>query len=133
GIRDLIVTGVQTCALPIYVAFQAVVLAALVARLRGWTSSGAYRLGRWGLPVNIMALGYGVAAAINLAWPRAAVGAAWYDRWVVLLGLAVVLGVGLGYMVLGRPYRRGTTPAGDATMIRGEDSSGASRPPEPVL
>jgi amino acid transporter len=108
---------ISFAAVGIYVAFQAVVLAALVARLRGWKPAGAYRLGRWGLPVNILALGYGLAAAINLAWPRAEAGAAWYDQWIVLLGLGVVLGTGLVYMVLGRPYRRGTAPSGDAAKL----------------
>jgi amino acid transporter len=101
----------------IYVAFQAVVLAALTARLRGWKPSGAYTLGRWGLPVNVIALVYGVAAAVNLAWPRADPGTAWYDKWVVLLGLAIVLGLGAVYMVLGRPYRHGTAPSGDAVGL----------------
>jgi amino acid transporter len=108
---------ISFAAVGIYVAFQAVVLAALVARLRGWKPAGAYRLGRWGLPVNLLALGYGLAAAINLAWPRGAEGAAWYDQWIVLLGLGVVLGTGLIYMVVGRPYRRGTAPAGDAARL----------------
>src|SRR3954453_14277010 len=44
----------------IYIAFQAVVIAALIARLRGWIPSGRFTLGRWGLPVNIAAMIYGV-------------------------------------------------------------------------
>jgi amino acid transporter len=108
---------ISFAAVGIYVAFQAVVIAALIARARGWKPSGAYRLGRWGLPVNLMALGYGLAAAVNLAWPRAAAGVAWYDQWVVLLGLGVVLGSGVHYLVLARPYRRGTTPGGDAATL----------------
>jgi amino acid transporter len=117
---------ISFAAVGIYVAFQAVVLAALVARACGWKPAGAYRLGRWGLPINIAALGYGLAAAINLAWPRAEPGAAWYDQWVVLLGLGVVVGIGLVYMVLGRPYRRGSAPAGDAVRLS------AALEPEPT-
>jgi amino acid transporter len=115
--EDALLRVISFAAVGIYVAFQAVVLAALVARLRGWRPSGDYRLGRWGLPINIMALTYGVAAAINLAWPRAAAGAAWYDQWIVLLGLGVVLGLGFVYMLVGRPYRKGTAPSGDATTV----------------
>jgi amino acid transporter len=96
----------------IYVAFQMVVLAALVARTRGWVPSGKYTLGRWGLAVNVAALTYGVAAGINLAWPRGE--GAWYDKGSVLVGLAVVIGVGLLYMVLGRPFDRSDAPSGDA-------------------
>jgi len=101
----------------IYIAFQAVVLAALVARLKGWVPSGQYRLGKWGLPVNLLALTYGVAAAINLAWPRG--DAAWYDKYTVILGCAAVIGAGLIYMLLGRPYGRSDAPAGDAIPRRG--------------
>jgi amino acid transporter len=43
------------------------------ARLRGWPKTQApFRLGRWGLLVNIVALVYGGAMLINFAWPRAA-------------------------------------------------------------
>jgi amino acid transporter len=102
----------------IYVAFLMVTFAALTARLRGWIPSGDYRLGRWGLPVNVLALTYGVAGALNLAWPRADAGTPWYDKWVVALGLAIVVGSGLLYMAIGRPYRKSDAPAGDAVAGR---------------
>jgi amino acid transporter len=124
---------ISFAAVGIYVAFQAVVLAALVARVRGWTPAGAYRLGRWGLPVNLMALAYGIGAAVNLAWPRDAAGTAWYDQWIVLIGLGVVLGVGLVYMLLGRPYRHGTAPAGDAArLVPHTAADAAALVPEPA-
>ena len=99
----------------IYIAFQLVVLAALIARLRGWRPSGRFTLGRWGLPVNVAALVYGVAGALNLAWPRGGDDVAWSDKWIVVLGAAIVASAGLAYMLLGRPYERSTAPAGDAT------------------
>ncbi len=97
----------------IYIAFQSVVLAALIARRRGWVPSGKFRLGKWAYPVNIAALVYGVAAAINLAWPRGD-GLPWYDRGVVLIGCTVVAVSGVLYMLLGRPYLRSEAAAGDA-------------------
>lgn len=100
----------------IYIAFQLVVLAALIARSRGWQPSGKFTLGRWGFPVNICALVYGVGGALNLAWPRG--DAAWYDKWIVVLGCAIVAGVGLAYMLLGRPYERSDAPHGDAIGVR---------------
>jgi hypothetical protein len=43
------------------------------ARARGWPKARApFRLGRWGLPVNVLALAYGGAMLVNFAWPRAA-------------------------------------------------------------
>ena len=56
--------------LGIYLGFQMVVLAALRARLKGWVPSGPFTLGRWGMPITIAALTYGVLTMINIAWPR---------------------------------------------------------------
>jgi amino acid transporter len=43
------------------------------ARARGWPKARApFRLGRWGLLVNVVALLYGGAMLVNFAWPRAA-------------------------------------------------------------
>ena len=115
---DALLKVISFAAAGIYIAFQLVVLAALIARSRGWVPRGKFTLGAWGLPVNLLALAYGVAGALNLAWPRQVEGANWYDEWIVVLGCAIVVGSGLLYMLLGRPYARGTTPAGDAIMRR---------------
>src|SRR5271156_737270 len=43
------------------------------SRARGWPKASApFRLGRWGLLVNIVALLYGGAMLVNFAWPRSA-------------------------------------------------------------
>jgi amino acid transporter len=45
----------------------------LRARARGWPKTSApFRLGGWGMVVNILALVYGGAMLINFAWPRTA-------------------------------------------------------------
>jgi len=98
----------------IYIAFQMVVLAALIARSRGWIPSGKFTLGRYGWAVNIAALVYGVGGALNLAWPRGGDDVAWSDKWIVVIGCSIVVGVGLAYMLLGRPYERSEAPSGDA-------------------
>jgi amino acid transporter len=115
--EDALTKIISFAALGIYIAFQMVVLAALVARLRGWRPSGRFSLGRWGLAVNVLALAYGVAAMVNLAWPRTP-DAAWYDNYIVLLSAAIVVGLGVLYMVLARPYRHGTAAHGDAVRNR---------------
>jgi urea carboxylase system permease len=65
------------------------------------TASGKelFSLGRWGLPINVAAVVWGVAMTINLAWPRNEVynpvGAHhWYLQYFafVALGLALILG-----------------------------------------
>jgi amino acid transporter len=43
------------------------------ARLRGWPKARApFRLGRWGILVNVVGLLYGGAMLVNFAWPRVA-------------------------------------------------------------
>ncbi|WP_238390573.1 MULTISPECIES: APC family permease [unclassified Mycolicibacterium] len=97
----------------IYIAFQMVVLAALRARGKGWVPTGKYRLGRWGWPVNVGALVYGVAAIINICWPRTPE-APWYDNYIVILMSAIIIGLGALYLILARPHLNGTAPHDDA-------------------
>jgi amino acid transporter len=101
----------------VYIAFQMVVLAALRARLKGWVPSGKYRLGRWGMAVNIAALIYGVAAIINVCWPRQP-NEPWYDNYEVLLMSASVVGFGLLYMVTTRAHAHGDAAHADAIPRR---------------
>ncbi|GAA2103959.1 amino acid permease [Streptomyces albiaxialis] len=114
--------------LGIYLGFQMVVLAALRARLKGWRPSGSFTLGRWGLAVNAAALVYGVAAMVNMVWPRTPE-AAWYDDYLTLLSGAVVVGAGLVVLVTTRPYRHGTAAYGDA--VSEGVSSGRTVSPSP--
>ena len=53
--------------------------------------------------VNVAALSYGVVAMILLLKPADT--GAFLDRWIVAIGLIVVVGAGLVYMALARPYR----------------------------
>ena len=108
---NAVVKLISFAAAGIYVGFQMVVLAALRAHAKGWKPAGAWTMGRWGFAINALALTYGVAAIINMCWPR---GADWGTRWVVLVGLAVVIGVGLIYMALAKPYAHGNQPWSDA-------------------
>lgn len=106
-------------AVGIYLSFQMVVIGAVHARLRGWVPSGKFRLGAWAWPVNILALVYGAAAIVNVLWPRAPVGSAWFVAYAQLLALAGVIGAGLVYLLARRPERHGDAPAADAWMIFG--------------
>jgi urea carboxylase system permease len=57
----------------IYLSYFLGNIVILRARLRGWPKTKApFRLGRWGILVNVLALVYGGAMLINFAWPRAA-------------------------------------------------------------
>ncbi|MBP2328187.1 amino acid transporter [Kibdelosporangium banguiense] len=102
--------------LGIYVAFQAVVLAALRQRLKGWSPAGVWNLGRWGTAVNVLALCYGIFAMVLLLQPASA--PTFLDRWIVAAGICVVVGSGLLYLLLGRPDRRSADfPEGDAREV----------------
>jgi len=57
----------------IYLSYFLGNIVILRARTRGWPKTPApFRLGRWGMLVNIVALVYGGAMLVNFAWPRAA-------------------------------------------------------------
>ena len=57
----------------IYLSYFLGNIVILRARARGWPRTKApFRLGRWGMLVNIVALIYGGAMLINFAWPRVA-------------------------------------------------------------
>ncbi|TSB28623.1 amino acid permease [Streptomyces benahoarensis] len=88
----------------IYLAYLMVTVPMLIQRLRGrWTpAEGTFSLGRFGLPVNILAVLWGLAMSLNLAWPRAAVYNAtgpqhWYLRWGAFLFIGIVAGGGFLY------------------------------------
>jgi urea carboxylase system permease len=55
----------------IYLSYILGNIAILIARLRGWPKENApFKLGQWGLIVNILGLVWGVAMEINFLWPR---------------------------------------------------------------
>jgi amino acid transporter len=67
GIIAIAATGM------IYLSYFLGNIVIMRARARGWPRTSApFKLGRWGLLVNIVALLYGGAMLINFAWPRAA-------------------------------------------------------------
>jgi urea carboxylase system permease len=67
GIIAIAATGM------IYLAYFIGNIALLRARLRGWPKAvSPFSLGRFGLPVNLVALAWGGGMLVNFAWPRAA-------------------------------------------------------------
>jgi amino acid transporter len=116
-LQDAIATIISFAALGIYVSFQMIVLAALLARFKGWRPTGPFTLRHWGLPVNVGALLYGVAAIVNILWPRTPA-APWYIDYGMLLTTVVIIALGGAYMVLAKPYERGNAPAGDAHLLK---------------
>ena len=105
GIIAIAATGM------IYLAYFIGNIALMRARLRGWPKASApFALGRWGIPLNVLALAWGGGMLINFAWPRVATNPrpselpgtlnfhwAWLNHkpvfWTVVIVIALVGGV----------------------------------------
>ena len=85
-----------------FISYTIVAGAFAVRRARGdWVDDRRYfRLGRFGVPVAVTAVIWGVAMIINIAWPRPEVynpvePLHWYLQWGAVLFVVVSLGLGL--------------------------------------
>jgi hypothetical protein len=67
--------------------------------------------------VNVIALLYGVAAIINILWPRTPE-APWYIEYGMLVTTVAIIVLGGAYMIIAKPYERGNAPAGDAHLLK---------------
>jgi amino acid transporter len=91
----------------IYLSFLLTVIAAIVARARGWVPEGSFRLGRWGWIVTIAAAAYlglmlvNIVAPTGLDSPRA-----FFNLdWITLTVMVVIAAIGAIYFAAGRPDR----------------------------
>ncbi len=115
-LQDAITIIISFAAVGIYIAFQMIVLAALLARAKGWRPSGPFTLGAWGWFVNLIALAYGVGAIVNILWPRSP-NDPWYSNYSMLVTTVGVVVLGAVYMAAAKPYEQGLAPAGDAYKL----------------
>ena len=115
-LQDAITIIISFAAVGIYIAFQMIVLAALIARFKGWRPNGPFALGGWGWCVNILALAYGVSAIINILWPRNP-NDPWYSNYSMLVTTIGIVVLGVFYMVAAKPYGHGNAPSGDAHRL----------------
>jgi urea carboxylase system permease len=106
----------------VYLAYLLVTVPMLLSRLRGrWPVPGGrndgryFSLGRWGLPVNVLAVLWGGGMALNLAWPRREVYNAtephhWYLQWGAFVFIGAIALVGLAYYLLRARHSGGVLP-----------------------
>jgi amino acid transporter len=90
----------------IYVSFLLTAVAALIARVRGTWRPAGLQLGRWGLGINIAAVAWLGFETVNIAWPRTSIAppdAPTYQVWAAPMVLALIVVVGLGYLLIARP------------------------------
>lgn len=115
--------AIATCA----VAYLFVTIPLLAARLVGsWPPPGEpghtyFSLGRLGLPVNVLAVAWGIAITVNLLWPRQAVFNPtppfhWYLDYGPLLYVGVVTLAGSAYYAFSRRSRREILPEHKASQ-----------------
>ena len=91
----------------LYAMFTMTTGVGLYARLSGhWNPAlGQLNLGRWGLPINLIAFHWSLFELINIAWPRpyaVAPDAPWWQLWAVPLVLGSILSTTTLYEVIGR-------------------------------
>lgn len=107
GNSAIFATLSSVCIVLIYLAYLMVTVPLLLRRLRGWPHDGTatdadgdplFSLGRWGLPVNALAVAYGLLMVINLSWPRAEIfnpdGTMPLLQWAAPLTVAAVVALG---------------------------------------
>ena len=97
------------CIAMLYLAYLGVTMPLLVKRLRLWHTGGLesgvaedgrplFTLGKWGVAVNVAAVGYQVVMVVNLLWPRPEIydltGGTWWLKWSALLFIAGTLALG---------------------------------------
>lgn len=98
----------------IYLAYVMITLPMLRHRLAGtWKiPEGRFSLGAWGLPINILAIIWGIGMAVNLSWPRATVynptaPKHWYLLWGGVMVVGLVYIIGFGYYQLIQRHKAG--------------------------
>lgn len=93
----------------IYAAYLLVTIPMLVRRLHGsWPGEGPgkgyFSLGRWGLPVNIIAVIWGALMGLNIVWPRAETyGDYAWGGVIAIVGISA-----LGFVYFWTSLRKGT-------------------------
>jgi amino acid transporter len=112
GIIAIAATGM------IYLSYFLGNMVIMRARARGWPKASApFRLGHWGILVNILALLYGGAMLVNFAWPRVAsnpkpnqtsglltFGISWLNKIPILWTVAIFIALvgAIYYLAVGR-------------------------------
>jgi len=123
GVPEIFTAVTSVAIIMIYIAYLLVTVPMLVKRFRGeWSGgeAGYFSLGRLGLPVNIIAVLWGGAMAINLAWPRSEVYGEGWISWIAFIFIGLVMGIGLAWFRLKGRHQLGTLPEHVAKQIEQE-------------
>jgi urea carboxylase system permease len=113
GVPEVFTAVTSVAIIMIYIAYLLVTVPMLIKRLKGeWStdSGGYFTLGRWGLPVNVLAVVWGAAMALNLAWPREEVYGSGVLAWMAFIFIGAVMLLGLAWYQFSGRHRLGTLP-----------------------
>jgi urea carboxylase system permease len=81
-------------------AYMMITGALLLRRLRGWPgpdkTKNLFSLGRWGLPINVLAFIWSIFMVVNVGWPRESVyGPEWQHRFAPVVFTLILFAIGL--------------------------------------
>jgi hypothetical protein len=84
-----------------------------------------FSLGRWGVPVNLVAIAMGLFAVINMVWPRQEIYNPiapfhWYLQWGGVIAVVLVILVGLGIHAARNRATDDLTPRASARPVSPE-------------
>jgi urea carboxylase system permease len=133
GSREIFTAVTSVAIIMIYLAYLLVTAPMLAKRLRGeWPgpdagNGGYFSLGRWGLPVNIVAVVWGALMALNLAWPRSDVYGEGMLAWTAFIFVGLVTAVGMAWYFLRGRHRVGTLPEHLARRLDAEPTAEGSQ------
>ena len=107
----------------IYLSFLMTVIGSMIARARGWVPAGAFRLGRFGWTVSIIACAYLALMFINVVIPSGLSSPRSYFNidWITLMVMVVIGLIGGIYYAIGRPDRKLGTHVHDALEPTGAE------------
>jgi amino acid transporter len=110
----------------IYLSFLLAVIAAIIARTRGWVPEGAFKLGKWGWTVTIIAAAYLGLMLLNVVVPSGlSSGRALFNLdWITLLVMVIIAVVGATYFLIARPDRKVAGHVHDSLEPTGAERGG---------
>jgi amino acid transporter len=101
---DALAAATTACLTGLFLCYLLVVWGQLIQRLKGRWSPEEWSIGKFSLPVNVLAVVLGAALTINLAWPRG--DDVWYNRYSSVCFIGIVVIAAAAYYLVGGPEAR---------------------------
>lgn len=116
----------------IYVPYTVLLILLLIARVRRWpTADAPFKLGHWGLPMNVVAVVGAVLSLLTLLWPRDATNPEFNGIRVSYWLIGGIVGGGLVYYLAAKHGALGRVQESETQLIAFEESEAASDAQDP--